>query len=185
MSAFLEYILLIRSRFLAVQDLIVLLLSLVLIVFIFRREAHPIPRLLELVAFVLYMHPSMKTRRCDGLYSFGRSYLMIGRCLPPYAHRGPGPGNGLWLLDKTTLPELGQAAHHRSVWHAARFSLDPLAIRQVFETTTAPPPVGTGISSPRRQHSRNPGLQLPGWMLIMFYGAAPADRPVVVPKIRL
>ena len=35
-----------------VQDMIVLLLSLVLILAIIKREKHPIPRILEVVAFV-------------------------------------------------------------------------------------------------------------------------------------
>jgi len=175
MMTFLEYIFIDPTPIpWLVQDLIVLLLSLALILTIIRREEHPTPRLLEVVAFVfIYASVYENAAGVMRLYSFGRSYLMIGS-VPATVPMIEAMVlvTGFWLLDKTALPNWTKPPIIGLLGMLQDFSLDPLAIRQVFETSS-------GISARWNWVIQTsdanilgvPVFNFPGWMLIMFYGA--------------
>ena len=158
-----------------VQDMIVLLLSLVLILAIIKREKHPIPRILEVVAFVFIYASVYENAACVmGLYSYGRSYIMIGS-VPASVPLIEAIVliTGFWLLDKTTLPKWTKPPIIGLFGMLQDFSLDPLSIRQIFHT-------GAGVSGrwnwliqPTDANILNiPVFNFPGWMLIMLYGSA-------------
>ena len=158
-----------------VQDIIAILLSLFVLVYIIRRNKHPVVLILEAFAFVfLYASIYENAAVTLGLYSFGRSLVMIGFV----------PASvplieicvlitGFWLLEKTSLPNWTKPFLIGLFGMLQDFSLDPLAIRQVYPTT--------GIISGRWNWLINstdvnilnvPVYNFSGWMLIMFYGSA-------------
>ena len=175
MTTFLEYIFIesIPIPWL-VQDLIVLLLCPALVLTIVRREKHPVPRLLEVVAFVfIYASVYENAAGVMGLYSFGRSFLMIGS-VPASVPliEAMVLVTGFWLLDKTTLPNWTKPPIIGLFGMLQDFSLDPLAIRQAFETTS-----GTSarwnwyIQSTDANILGIPVFNFPGWFLIMLFGS--------------
>ena len=158
-----------------VQDIIAILLSLFVLVYIVRRNQRPVVLILEAFAFIfLYAAIYENAATTIGLYSFGRSLVMIGFV----------PASvplievcvlitGFWFLEKTSLPDWTKPLIIGLFGMLQDFSLDPLAIRQVFTTT--------GVTSGRWNWLINPTdvniLNVPvynfsGWMLIMFYGSA-------------
>ena len=157
-----------------IEDILVLALTLVLLFAIIKREQHPIPRVLEVFAFVfIYAATYENAAGVMGLYDFGRSYIMIGSV----------PASvplievfvlitGFWLLDKTTLPDWTKPPIIGLLGMLQDFSLDPLAIRQVND-------LGNRISGRWNWliQATDPNIldvptfNFPGWMLIMLYGA--------------
>lgn len=158
-----------------VQDIIAILLSLFVLAYIIRRNKHPIVMTLEAFAFVfLYASIYENAATVIGLYSFGRSLVMIGFV----------PASvplievcvliiGLWFLEKTFLPDWAKPPIIGLFGMLQDFSLDPLAIRQIYTTA--------GVTSGRWNWLISPTdvniLQVPvynfsGWMLIMLYGSA-------------
>lgn len=157
-----------------IEDVLVLALTLVLLFTIIKREQHPIPRILEVFAFVfIYAATYENAAGVMGLYDFGRSYIMIGSV----------PASvplieafvlitGLWLLDKTTLPDWTKPPIIGLLGMLQDFSLDPLAIRQVYD-------LGERISGRWNWliQASDPNIldipvfNFPGWMLIMLYSA--------------
>lgn len=158
-----------------VGDVLVLSLFVLMFVYIIKRETHPIPRVLEIFAFVfIYASVYENAAGVMGLYDFGRSYIMIGSI----------PASiplievmvlitGFWILEKTKFPEWTKPPIIGLFGMLQDFSLDPLAIRQ--------------ISSLREHISGRwnwliqagdpnildvPVFNFPGWMLIMLYSAA-------------
>lgn len=176
MKTFLDYIFVVPFPWTwLVQDIIALFLSLFVLAFIIKRGNHPIQMILEAFAFVfLYASIYENVAIVMGLYSYGRSLVMIGFV----------PASvplievcvlitGFWLLEKTSLPGWAKPPIIGLFGMLQDFSLDPLAIRQV--ATTA------GVTSGRWNWLINatdvnilkiPVFNFPGWMLIMLYGAA-------------
>jgi hypothetical protein len=157
-----------------VQDIIALLLSLFVIAFIVRREQRPVIVILELFAFVfLYASVYENAAIVMGLYSYGRSLVMIG-FVPASVPiiEACVLITGLWFLEKTTLPKWTWPPIIGLFGMLQDFSLDPLAIRQVHT-------IG-GVTSGRWNWLINPTTDVnilnipvfnfPGWMLIMLYG---------------
>jgi hypothetical protein len=159
-----------------VQDVIVILLSLFVVAFIIRRSQQPVIQLLEAFAFVFLYASIYENAACVmGLYSYGRSLVMIGFV----------PASvplievcvlvaGLWFLEKTNLPGWAKPPIVGLFGMLQDFSLDPLAIRQTFTTTG-------GSLSGRWNWLITPGdanilripvFNFPGWMLIMLYATA-------------
>jgi hypothetical protein len=158
-----------------VQDIIALLLSLFVLAFIVRRSRHPAVLILEAFAFVfLYASIYENAAIVMGLYSYGRSLVMIGFV----------PASvplievcvlitGFWFLEKTSVPDWAKPPIIGLFGMLQDFSLDPLAIRQVY--TTAGVTSGRWnwlIGSTDVNILRIPVFNFPGWMLIMLYGAA-------------
>ena len=176
MQNFLEYIFIESLPWTwLVEDVIVLALTIVLLAAIIKREAHPVPRVLEVFAFVfVYAATYENAAGVMGLYDFGRSYIMIGS-VPVSV-----PlieilvlVTGFWLLDKTTLPDWTKPFIIGLFGMLQDFSLDPLAIRQVND-------LGYRISGRWNWFIQAtdpnildvPVFNFPGWMLIMVYSAA-------------
>ena len=157
-----------------IQDIIAILLALFVLAFIIRREKHPVVVILEMFAFVfLYASIYENAAIVMGLYSYGRSLVMIG-FVPASVPLIEACVliTGIWFLEKTSLPIWAWAPIVGLFGMIQDFSLDPLAIRQIhtvaevtsgrwnwlIDTTTDPNILGI------------PVFNFPGWMLIMLYG---------------
>jgi hypothetical protein len=158
-----------------VQDIIAILLSLFVLAYIIRRNKRPVVLILEAFAFVfLYASIYENAATTIGLYSFGRSLVMIGFV----------PASvplievcvlitGFWFLEKTSLPDWAKPPIIGLFGMLQDFSLDPLAIRQVFTTTGVTSGRWNWLINPTDVNILNvPVYNFPGWMLIMFYGSA-------------
>jgi hypothetical protein len=157
-----------------VQDMIALLLSLFVLVFIVRRNKHPTVLILEAFAFVfLYASIYENAAIVMGLYSYGRSLVMIGFI----------PASvplievcvlitGFWFLEKTSLPDWTKPPIIGLFGMLQDFSLDPLAIRQVYTTAGVTSGRWNWLIKPTDVNIMNiPVFNFPGWMLIMLYGS--------------
>lgn len=155
------------------QDIIALLLGLLVVAFIVRREKHPATALLEMFAFCfIYASVYENAAIVMGLYSYGRSLVMIGY-VPASVPLIEACVliTGLWFLEKTSVPKWAWAPVVGLFGMLQDFSLDPLAIRQVHTLG--------GVTSARWNWLINPNTDVnilnvpvfnfPGWMLIMFY----------------
>lgn len=157
------------------QDILAILLSLFVLAFIIRREKRPVVVILEMFAFVfLYASVYENAAIVMGLYSYGRSLVMIGfvPASVPLIEAGVLI-TSIWFLEKTPVPKWAWPLIVGLFGMLQDFSLDPLAIRQVHtvgEVTSARwnwlinPAVDANIL-------RVPVFNFPGWMLIMLYGA--------------
>ncbi|HEX2907751.1 MAG TPA: hypothetical protein VHO69_12860, partial [Phototrophicaceae bacterium] len=108
-----------------------------------------------------------------GLYSYGRSLVMIGFV----------PASvplievcvlltGFWFLEKTTIPNWAKPPIIGLFGMLQDFSLDPLAIRQVFTVGGVTSGRWNWLIGPTDTNILNiPVFNFPGWMLIMLYGA--------------
>ena len=156
-----------------IEDIIAVLLGLLVMAAIIRRERRPMITILECSAFMLLYAAVYENAACVmGLYSYGRSLLMVGYV--PFAVpliEACVLITGLWFLEKTNVPVWTKPIIIGLFGMLQDFSLDPLAIRQVGE-------VG-GVTSARWNWLiaagdpnilRIPVFNFPGWMLIMLYG---------------
>lgn len=157
------------------QDLLAIVLGLLVLVFVVRLEKRPWLVILEAFAFVfVYASVYENAAVVMGLYSYGRSLVMIGSV----------PASvpiievcvlitGLWFLERTTVPPWAWPPVIGLFGMLQDFSLDPLAIRQVF--------AAGGTVSGRWNWLIDPGARanilgvpvfnFPGWMLIMLYAS--------------
>ncbi|MBA4385958.1 MAG: hypothetical protein C0410_14560 [Anaerolinea sp.] len=157
-----------------VQDVVALLLGVLVLAFIIRREKHPWVVILEAFAFVfLYASIYENAAIVMGLYSYGRSLVMIGFV----------PASvplievcvliaGFWLLENTKVPNWAKPPIIGLFGMLQDFSLDPLAVRQVH--TVGELTSGRWnwlIGSTDVNILKIPVFNFPGWMLIMFYGS--------------
>jgi hypothetical protein len=157
-----------------IQDIIAILLAVFVLAFIIRREKHPIVVILEMFAFV-FVYASLYENAAIvmGLYSYGRSLVMIG-FVPASVPLIEACVliTGIWFLEKTSVPKWAWAPIVGLFGMLQDFSLDPLAIRQIHT-------VG-GVTSGRWNWLIDPAttpnilgvpvFNFPGWMLIMLYG---------------
>ena len=158
-----------------IQDIIALLLSLLVLAFIIRRERHPVVTILEAFAFIfLYASVYENAAIVMGLYSYGRSFLMIGYvpaavplievCVLI---------TGFWFLAKTAVPAWAIPPIIGLFGMLQDFSLDPLAIRQIYDTPEGVSGRWNWLIAPTDANILGiPVFNFPGWMLIMLYGAA-------------
>jgi len=157
-----------------VQDIIALLLSLFVLAFIIKRNKHPVALILEPFAFVfLYASIYENAATVMGLYSYGRSLVMIGFV----------PASvplievcvlitGFWFLEKTSLPDWVKPPIIGLFGMLQDFSLDPLAVRQIFTTAGVTSGRWNWLIAPTDVNIlKIPVFNFPGWMLIMLYGA--------------
>ena len=158
-----------------VQDIIALALGLFVLAYIIKREKHPFVTILEVFAFVfLYASIYENAAVVIGLYSYGRSLVMIG-FVPASVPiiEACVLVTGFWFLEKTSLPDWAKPPIVGLFGMLQDFSLDPLVIRQVF--TTAGVTSGRWnwlIASTDVNILDIPVFNFPGWMLIMLYGSA-------------
>jgi hypothetical protein len=157
-----------------VQDILAILLAVFVLAFIIRREKHPVVVILEMFAFVfIYASIYENAAIVMGLYSYGRSLVMIG-FVPASVPLIEACVliTGIWFLEKTSVPKWAWAPIIGLFGMLQDFSLDPLAIRQIHS-------VG-GVTSGRWNWLIDPAsapdilgipvFNFPGWMLIMLYG---------------
>jgi hypothetical protein len=158
-----------------IQDIIALLLSLFVLVYIIRRNQRPVALLLEAFAFVFLYASVYENAACVmGLYSYGRSLVMIGYvpasvplievCVFIIA---------FWFLEKTRLPLWAWPPIAGLFGMLQDFSLDPLAIRQVHTMAGVVSGRWNWLIDPAVDVNilRVPVFNFPGWMLIMLYAS--------------
>jgi hypothetical protein len=158
-----------------VQDTIALLLALFVLAFILRREKRPMIVILELFAFIFLYASIYENAACVmGLYSYGRSLVMIGfvPASVPLIEAGVLV-TGLWFLEKTALPKWTWPPIIGLFGMLQDFSLDPLAIRQVHTVGDVTSARWNWLINPAAQVNilKIPVFNFPGWMLIMLYGS--------------
>lgn len=156
-----------------VQDIIAILLSLFVLAYILRREKRPMIVLLELFAFIfLYASIYENAAIVMGLYSYGRSLVMIG-FVPASVPLIEAMVliTGFWFLEKTRVPKWAWPAIIGLFGMLQDFSLDPLAIRQVHTVGEVTSARWNWLINPATDANilNVPVFNFPGWMLIMFY----------------
>jgi hypothetical protein len=157
-----------------VQDIIALLLAVFVLAFIIRREKRPVVVILEMFAFVFLYASVYENAACVmGLYSYGRSLVMIG-FVPASVPiiEACVLITGFWFLQKTAVPKWAWAPIVGLFGMLQDFSLDPLAIRQVHTVGQVTSARWNWLINPAADANilRIPVFNFPGWMLIMFYG---------------
>jgi hypothetical protein len=157
-----------------VQDIIAILLALFVLAFIIRREKRPVVVLLEMFAFVfLYASVYENAAIVMGLYSYGRSLVMIG-FVPASVPLIEACVliTGFWFLERTSVPKWAWAPIVGLFGMLQDFSLDPLAIRQVHTVGEVTSARWNWLINPATEVNilSVPVFNFPGWMLIMFYG---------------
>lgn len=155
------------------QDIIAILLTFLVLVFIVRREKHAAIVILEMAAFVfLYASIYENAAIVMGLYSYGRSLVMIG-FVPASVPLIEACVliTGLWFLEKTRVPQWAWAPIIGLFGMLQDFSLDPLAIRQIHTVGAVTSGRWNWLINPASDANilRIPVFNFPGWMLIMFY----------------
>jgi hypothetical protein len=154
-------------------DILTLLISLLVIVFVVEKSRYPVPVLLEGFAFVfLYASIYENFAVVQGWYIYGRSLLMIGDVpLAVPLIEMDVLLMGIWLLEKMQIPDWCKPFIVGLFGMLLDFSLDPVAVRQIFTVQ--------GITTGRWTWLLEPGMvniygipvyNFPGWMLIMLYG---------------
>jgi hypothetical protein len=157
-----------------VQDVIAIALSLFVLFYIIKREKSPIILILEAFCFIFLYASIYENAACVmGLYSYGRSFVMIGYV----------PASvplievcvmivGLWFLEKTSLPKWTWPPIIGLFGMLQDFSLDPLAIRQVFHMASVDSGRWNWLIDPATYPNilNIPVFNFPGWMLIMLFG---------------
>ena len=156
-------------------DILTILLTLLVGIFIVRKSRHPVAAILECFGFVfLYASVYENFAVVQGWYVYGRSLLMIGDVpLSVPLLEMDVLVCGLWLLEKMDIPGWCKPFIVGLFGMLQDFSLDPLTVRQVFTVN--------GLTSGRwtwllPQGAVNiykvPVYNFPGWMLIMLYASA-------------
>jgi hypothetical protein len=155
-------------------DLLTVLLSLVVVLFAVRRSLHPAMVLLECFAFVfLYAGLFENFAVVQGWYVYGRSLLMFGNVpLSVPLLEMDVFITGLWLLERMDVPGWCKPLILGLFGMLQDFSLDPLAVRQVYTAGGVTSGRWTWLISPGMANIyRIPVYNFPGWMLIMLYGS--------------
>jgi len=153
-------------------DIMTLLISLVVIVFIVEKSKHPVPVLLEGFAFViLYASVFENFAVVNGWYIYGRSLLMIGDVpLSVPLIEMDVLLMGIWLLDKMDIPAWCKPFIVGLLGMLVDFSLDPVAVNQIFTANGLTSGRWTWLIQPDMANIyKIPVYNFPGWMLIMLY----------------
>lgn len=156
-------------------DILTILITLLVAVFIVRKSRHPAVVMLECFCFVFFYASIYENFAVvQGWYVYGRSLLMIGDVpLTVPLIEMDVLVTGLWLLDKMEIPAWCKPFIVGLFGMLQDFSLDPYTGRQVFTVN--------GLTSGRwswllPRGAVNiygvPVYNFPGWTLIMAYAAA-------------
>jgi hypothetical protein len=155
-------------------DILAILVTLLVVIYIVQRSKHPVVVLLECFGFVfLYASIYENFAVVQGWYIYGRSLLMVGDVpLSVPLIEMDVLVTGLWLLEKMGIPNWCKPFIVGLFGMLQDFSLDPLTVRQVFSVD--------GVTSGRwtwlLPHGAVnifdvPVYNFPGWMLIMLYAS--------------
>nr|MDO8113758.1 carotenoid biosynthesis protein [Candidatus Sigynarchaeota archaeon] len=155
-----------------VQDVIVVAITLIVVVFIIKKSKHPVQALLEGFCFVfLYAGIFENFAVIMGWYVYGRSLLMfIAVPLSVPLIEMDVFIVGLWMLEKVRVPDWCKPFIMGLLGMLQDFSLDPLATHQVYTVDTVTSGRWTWILTPGAVNIYGiPVYNFPGWMLIMLY----------------
>lgn len=156
-----------------VADIVTVLVSLLVVAFVIRKARHPVPVILEGFAFVfLYAGLFENFAVVNGWYVYGRSLLMFGDVpLSVPLMEMDVFLVGLWLLQKMDVPDWCKPFLLGLFGMLQDFSLDPVAVRQVFTVNGLTTGRWTWLLEPGMASilSTIPVYNFPGWMLIMMY----------------
>ncbi len=156
-------------------DILTLLVTLLVGVFIVRKSRHPVVALLESFAFVfLYASIYENFAVVQGWYLYGHSLIMIGDVpLSVPLIELDVLFSGLWVLEKLEIPDWCKPFIIGLFGMLQDFSLDPLAVRQVFTAGSVTSGRWTWLLPPGAVNIFHvPVYNFPGWMLIMLYASA-------------
>jgi hypothetical protein len=158
------------------QDVIVLVVTLGLVMFILRKERHPAAFITELFCFVfLYAAVYENAATLMGLYGYGRSILMVfnvpitvplAEYVVVYA--------ALRMAGSMKMPAWVKPLFVGVIGMAYDFSLDPLSVSQVF-TGAREPAIGRWSWFPQAGDPvifGIPVFNFPGWIILCGYAAA-------------
>jgi hypothetical protein len=155
-------------------DLITLFVSLFLMTFVIMKSKHPTVVLLEAFCFVFFYASIFENFAVvQGWYVYGRSLLMIGDVpLSVPLIEMTVLVTGLWLLEKMHIPEWCKPFIVGLFGMLQDFSLDPIAVRQVFDSQQVISGRWTWLIQPWMVNIYDiPVYNFPGWMLIMLYAS--------------
>ncbi len=158
-----------------VQDLVVLLAATVTLVFVIRKEERPAQIVLELFCFILFYAGAYENLGTIlPLYHYGRSLIMIANVpitvpiieyLVVYA--------ALRMLGRMRIPTWCKPVVVGFFGMLQDFTLDPLAVRQVFDTAGGTIGRWTWVMGAGDVNIAGiPVFNFPGWMLILGWGSA-------------
>lgn len=158
-----------------IADIIVLILSLVVLVFIMNRSKRPSIVLLEAFAIVfLYGTIFENFAVVQDWYVFGRSYMMVGDVtLAIPLIEMDVILLGLWLLDQMEIKEWCKPFIVGLFGMLLDFALDSVAMQQVYVAAGKTTGRWTWLIAPSdAQMYQVPVYNYSGWMLIMGLGSA-------------
>jgi hypothetical protein len=155
-----------------VADIITVLISLLVVAYVIRKASHPVSVMLEGFAFVfLYAGLFENFAVVNGWYVYGRSLLMFGD-VPlsvPLVEMDVFLV-GFRLLQKMDIPDWCKPFVLGLLGMLQDFSLDPVAVRQVFTANGTTSGRWTWLLEPGMASIHSvPVYNFPGWMLIMMY----------------
>ncbi len=156
-------------------DLLTLVISLVVVIYVVKDSRHPIPRLLECFAFtILYASVYENFAVVQGWYVYGKALIMIGDVpLSVPLIEMDVLVTVLWLLEKMEIPAWCKPVIAGFFGMLQDLSLDPYTVRQVFTVDGLTSGRWTWILSPGAANIyRVPVYNFPGWVLIMLYASA-------------
>lgn len=153
-------------------DLLTLLVTLVVFVFVVRKSKHPVAILLESFAFVfLYASVYENFAVVQGWYVYGHALLMVGDVpLSVPLLEVDVLVTILWLLEKMEIPVWCKPFIAGLFGTLQDFSLDPYTVRQVFTVNSLTSGRWTWLLPQGAVNIYGvPVYNFPGWTLIMFY----------------
>jgi hypothetical protein len=156
-------------------DILTILVTLLVGIFIVRKSQHPVVAVLECFGFVfLYAAIYENFAVVQGWYVYGRSLLMLGDVpLSVPLLEVDVLITGLWLLEKIEIPAWCKPFFVGLFGMLQDFSLDPLTGRQVYTVNGLTSGRWTWLLPARVANIYNvPVYNFSGWMLIMLYASA-------------
>ncbi len=156
-------------------DILTILITLLVGIFIVRKSRHPVAALLECFGFVfLYASIYENFAVVQGWYVYGRSVLMVGDVpLSVPLLEMDVLVTSLWLLEKMEIPAWCKPFIVGLFGMLQDFSLDPLTVRQVYTVNGLTSGRWTWLVPHGAVNIYNvPVYNFPGWMLIMLYASA-------------
>jgi len=158
-----------------IQDIIVIILAVITVQFIIRKEEHPGPVILEFVCFVFLNAAVFENfATLMGWYGYGRSVLMLFNVplsvpileyLVVYS--------SLRILNSMQIRTWCKPIIVGVFGMLADLSLDPLAVRQIFETKERTIGRWTWVFEPGAVNIFSiPVYNFSGWVLLCGYAAA-------------
>jgi len=155
-------------------DILTILVTLLVGIFIVRKSQHPVVAVLECFGFVfLYASLYENFAVVQGWYVYGRSLLMVGDVpLSVPLLELDVLVTGLWLLEKMEIPAWCKPFIVGLFGMLQDFSLDPLTVRQVFTVNGLTSGRWTWLLPTRVVNIYNvPVYNFSGWMLIMLFAS--------------